>query len=681
MLAALLAMKKMVPAADFSVDGRAALRVLFVSPHSLLDPTSGASKNVAAMLQGLAQRGVPCGAVTATAFDRPEFPDFRAWLKGLGATYVGPPDGLRLITLEKDGVRHILFDVGPIARDKMTSIDEYRFFRTVRKLCRRTRPDVVFTFGGLLLEREICRWLKLQNIPIVFCLLNSSYYERDPFELASAIITDSFATADLYKNRLGLSAENMALFIPGLENRRQSRGDCVTFINPTPHKGAIVFAGLVEKMQNSGARFLVINSRAKFSDFLSMAGLSQSLLNHVECLPVQSDMEPIYMRTKVLLVPSLWHESAGLVALEALAHGIPVVASNCGGLPETLMGGGTIIPMKERRRSELLTPVTDEEIAPWYSALSKLLSEPGYYAQEVARARKAFQCYDFSRNVDRLLQFLQDLVEGMKHNTQMGQGHSRKHSCLEVTDSISTHDRFDPPITASSQHDLYLSPHLDDICLSLGGFVRRRKTGVLLTIFSRSDFVCRAMPLPSDKNDRVMLISEIRRAENEAFAQRVGLLTRYGELAEALVRGRDAFDAAKATEDTRLLHTKVMVAIEKLKTPEPLNEKPWLFCPIGIGNHLDHLIILRVVVDNLASLKSTYRIAFYEDHPYATDRENYIIGIERLRTLLAPLEPKRRVHPISDVIDDKLRFARLYDSQFVNPPTSLASIHEAVWTL
>jgi len=58
-----------------------------------------------------------------------------------------------------------------------------------------------------------------------------------------------------------------------------------------------------------------------------------------------SDMAEVYGFTRLLLVPSQWEaETWGRVATEAQYNGIPVVASDRGGLPEAVGPGGTILP-------------------------------------------------------------------------------------------------------------------------------------------------------------------------------------------------------------------------------------------------------------------------------------------------------------------------------------------------
>jgi glycosyltransferase involved in cell wall biosynthesis len=46
--------------------------------------------------------------------------------------------------------------------------------------------------------------------------------------------------------------------------------------------------------------------------------------------------------------PSLWRESLGRVPIEAMANGIPVLASDRGALPETLRDAGFVFTIPDR---------------------------------------------------------------------------------------------------------------------------------------------------------------------------------------------------------------------------------------------------------------------------------------------------------------------------------------------
>jgi glycosyltransferase involved in cell wall biosynthesis len=60
----------------------------------------------------------------------------------------------------------------------------------------------------------------------------------------------------------------------------------------------------------------------------------------------QCDLIGIYDRADILIVPSRWNEPFGLVAVEAMARQLPVVASAVGGLTEILTDGvdGMLVP-------------------------------------------------------------------------------------------------------------------------------------------------------------------------------------------------------------------------------------------------------------------------------------------------------------------------------------------------
>jgi glycosyltransferase involved in cell wall biosynthesis len=122
-----------------------------------------------------------------------------------------------------------------------------------------------------------------------------------------------------------------------------------------------------------------------------------SRLPNVTVLETVPGIDDVLSRSRLLLMPSLWLEGFGLIAMEAMLRGLPVIASDSGGLVEAKAGTGFVIPIRPIDRFE---PVFDEthmpkpvdvpqDIAPWEQALSRLLTGKRIYESESAKSREA----------------------------------------------------------------------------------------------------------------------------------------------------------------------------------------------------------------------------------------------------------------------------------------------------
>lgn len=98
-----------------------------------------------------------------------------------------------------------------------------------------------------------------------------------------------------------------------------------------------------------------------------------------------------YRGARLVAVPSAWPEPFGLVGLEAMRHGRPVVAFRAGGIPDWL----------DHEETGLLVPPLN--VPALTAALERVLTEPSLAGEMGARgARRVREKFSFSDYIDRL---------------------------------------------------------------------------------------------------------------------------------------------------------------------------------------------------------------------------------------------------------------------------------------
>jgi glycosyltransferase involved in cell wall biosynthesis len=197
---------------------------------------------------------------------------------------------------------------------------------------------------------------------------------------------------------------NLAAFDAGL----------ISMVNPCAVKGISIFLALADRFPAFG--------------FGAMPGWGTTTSDRAELaarpniamLPNCRHIADFLCRTRILLAPSLWYEGFGLTVMEAMLHGIPVIASDAGGLVEAKMGTPFVVhtPAIER-----YAPVFDEhslpqpviepvDLRPWEDALRALLTDRALYERVSAASREAALRFTGALDAGRMLEFLQSLKPG-----------------------------------------------------------------------------------------------------------------------------------------------------------------------------------------------------------------------------------------------------------------------------
>jgi len=158
----------------------------------------------------------------------------------------------------------------------------------------------------------------------------------------------------------------------------------ITMINPCAVKGLSIFLDVADRMPD--LEFGVVPGWGTTAADRRAIGRRAN----VRILPNAPSIDDVLSGERLLLAPSLWYEGFGLIVMESMLRGIPVIASNSGGLKEAKLGTAYIIPVRTIERYQ---PVYDEHAmpvpvvpendpGPWVAAIRELLGDRRAYELE-----------------------------------------------------------------------------------------------------------------------------------------------------------------------------------------------------------------------------------------------------------------------------------------------------------
>lgn len=276
------------------------------------------------------------------------------------------------------------------------------FWRLWRHL-RRARPTILHTWmfhaniPGRLLGR-------LAGVPTIISSERTMGQEgggrrllnRLTGRLADRIICVSKNVADFAEKRIGLPADRLVVIPNGIDT---------DIFHPAPAQPTkatdqltIGYVGRLQKVK--GVHFLIDAFARLVSEYphlqlhlvgdgserAALAQQAQALgvSDNIHFLGIRADMPALYPTFDLFVLPSLW-EGMPNVALEAMACGVPVIATNTGGTPEVVQTG----------KSGLL--VQPGNVTALYEAMALLLADTEQ-RRRLAQAGRSFVEQTFSIN-------------------------------------------------------------------------------------------------------------------------------------------------------------------------------------------------------------------------------------------------------------------------------------------
>jgi surfactin synthase thioesterase subunit/glycosyltransferase involved in cell wall biosynthesis len=386
------------------------MRIL-LAQNSLYYPAhGGGDKSNRLLLEALAARGHPCRVVART----PKFSDHdhAAYLGELAARSVParcPEPGV--VRFDHQGVDVRVVTNRPNLRACLTA--EIAAFH----------PDVILTStddpAQILLEAALDSaparvvYLARATLALPFgpdCAFPSPA-KTETLRRAAAVVGVSRYVADYIRHWAAIDAVHVpiSLLEPGpYPELGRFSNEYVTLVNPCAVKGISILLALADRLPH--LRFAAVptwgtNARDRAA---LLARPNLTLLDPVD------RMDDLFVRTRVLLVPSLWAEARSRIIPEAMLRGIPVIASRAGGIPEAMLGQPYLLPVRlissyRPALDEQMVPVADvpdQDLEPWLAALLRLTSDPAHYADLSRSSRAAALTYAAHLSIEPFEQLL-----------------------------------------------------------------------------------------------------------------------------------------------------------------------------------------------------------------------------------------------------------------------------------
>lgn len=389
------------------------MRVLLAQNMVHLPSYGGASKSNRIMVEQLADQGHDCRVVAPAAGSSPSL----SWsvdelvrrLARLGAVVTEKTSSLVRF-------HHAEVSVDAVVRPSLLP-------RTVMRVAREFNPDWILVPtddpGGMILAaaqaahpgRVVYLIHTIQQLPFG----PAAYYPSAAVaslvaKVAGAVSVSTFA-ADYAFRHAGMHA---AVIRPDVysgdhSRKRPNEAGATTLVNASAIKGIDLFLQLAAA--HPDRPFGAVKSWGTTAADLERLGGRPN----VRVQDPVDEIDDVFRKTRVLVMPSVWDETFGYTCVEAMLRGIPVLAADVGGLPEAKLRVPYLLPIRRVERyvddptqTSPVPEVPNQPVDPWLAAYRELLV-PERFADVSAASRTAAERFVAGLSCSALADYLTGL--------------------------------------------------------------------------------------------------------------------------------------------------------------------------------------------------------------------------------------------------------------------------------
>lgn len=391
------------------------MRLLLVQNSLYYPAYGGGNKSNRLMLESLAARGHACRVVTRIS-ESPEAERVSLFLADLET---------RAVPIESTAGGVIAFHLNGVEVQAETSVARMRehLIRQIREfapawtLVSTDDPLQVFLRTALECHPNRVVFLARTTLSLPFGpdTALASEHRTQTLKRAAGIAAVGNYVRDYIRRWGGMDATTLPISLHGsgpFPNLASFDGGFVTMVNPCAIKGISIFCELAQRLPDT--RFAAVpmwGTNEKDLDALET-------LPNVRLLPPVDDIDKVLSQTRVLLAPSLCNDANPRIVMEAMSRGIPVLASNVGGVWEAKLGVDYLLPVKPIRRYEARTDsqmvpkasIPKQDVGPWLEALRRLLTDRSHYEDLALESHRAAANYIRSLNIGALEDYLDQLA-------------------------------------------------------------------------------------------------------------------------------------------------------------------------------------------------------------------------------------------------------------------------------